>query len=102
MVLGLIAGLEGKYYIRSNRESGFGRYDVMMEPVDKERTAYILEFKVFHPRKEKTLEESGEAGFKQIQEKGYAQELVGRGFSVNQIQSYVFVFEGKRVLIKEG
>ncbi len=101
LVLGLIAELEGRYHIRSNRESGFGRYDVMMEPVHK-GTAYILEFKVFNPKKEKTLEESADTGLRQIKEKKYEQELLGRGFSPEKIKSYAFAFEGKQVLIKEG
>ncbi len=101
LVLGLIAELEGKYHIRSNRESGFGRYDVMMEPVDA-GTAYILEFKVFNPKKDKTLEESADAGLKQMEEKRYEEELIARGFHSEDIRRYAFAFEGKRVAVKEG
>ncbi len=102
LVLGLIAELGKKYYIRSNRESGFGRYDVMMEPMSAEDTAFILEFKVWNPGREKTLEESADAGLKQIREKQYEQELLDRGFHPEKIRSYAFAFEGKKVLIKEG
>ncbi len=102
LVLGLIAELEGKYYIRSNRESGFGRYDLMMEPVRKSDRAYILEFKVFNPKKDKNLEESADTGLKQLKEKRYAEELVSRGFDEENIVQYAFAFEGKRVFIKEG
>ncbi len=102
LVLGLIAELEGKYRIRSNRESGFGRYDVMMEPVDQASQAYVLEFKVLDPEEEKTLEESADIGLKQIEEKRYAEELLARGFNDECIKKYAFAFEGKRVFIKEG
>ncbi len=100
LVLGLVAELEDRYRIRSNRESGFGRYDVMMEPVNEKDRAYILEFKVFNPSKEKTLEESADAGLKQIDEKRYREELLAKGFQEEQIQCYAFAFEGKKVLIK--
>ena len=101
LVLGLIAELDEKYHIRSNRESGFGRYDVMMEPVNND-TAYILEFKVRNPKKEKTLEEAADAGLKQIKEKRYSEELLARGYREKNIRCYAFAFEGKEVLIKEG
>ena len=102
LILGLIAELEGKYYIRSNRESGFGRYDVMMEPVKQGSTAYVLEFKVFDPEEEGSLEETAKAGLKQIEEKQYKTELIARGFPKENIRSYAFAFEGKKVLVKEG
>ncbi len=102
LVLGLIAELEGRYFVRSNRESGFGRYDVMLEPMDKNKIAYILEFKVFNFRKESSLEETANAGLRQIEERKYSAELAARGFSAESIHSYAFAFEGKRVLVKEG
>ena len=100
LVLGLVVELEGRYRIRSNRESGFGRYDIMMEPVNEKDRAYILEFKVFSPSKEKTLEESADAGLKQIDEKRYREDLLAKGFQESQIQCYAFAFAGKKVLIK--
>ncbi len=102
LVLGLIAELEGRYFVRSNRESGFGRYDVMLEPTEAGETAFILEFKVIDPDEEGSLEEAADAGLKQIREKQYAAELAARGFSSESIRSYAFAFEGKRVLVKEG
>ncbi len=102
LVLGLIAELEGRYSVRSNRESGFGRYDVMLEPMDAGKPAFILEFKVFNPRKEGSLEETADAGLKQIEERKYCTELVSKGFPEENIRSYAFAFEGKRVLVKEG
>lgn len=100
-VLGLIAELGERYHIRSNRESGFGRYDVMMEPIEKTDMAYIFEFKVRNPFKEETLVDTADAGLKQIQEKKYEEELLARGILKEQIRKYAFAFEGKKVLIKE-
>ena len=68
-VLGLIVELAGKYRVTSNRESGFGRYDVMLEPLEKTKDAFVLEFKVFNPRKEKTLEDTVANALQQINEK---------------------------------
>jgi hypothetical protein len=98
-VLGLIVDLEGKYLIRSNRESGFGRYDVILEPTDKSQNAYILEFKVHDPEDEKELKDTVNAALGQIEEKHYAQELIDRGCPAENIHSFGFAFEGKTVLI---
>ena len=98
-VLGLMAELDVDYMITSNRESGFGRYDVMLEPKDKSKDAFILEFKVFNPRKEKTLEDTVQSALNQIEEKLYEATLISRGFTAEQIYKYGFAFEGKKVLI---
>ena len=98
-VLGLIVDLAKKYQITSNRESGFGRYDVMMEPVQKGDKAFILEFKVFHPARERDLVETVQNALKQIEEKQYDMELIKRGVTREAIRHYGFAFEGKRVLI---
>ena len=98
-VLGLIVELEGKYRISSNRKSGFGRYDVMLEPMDKNENAYILEFKVFNPRKEKKLEDTVLNALDQIQEKDYDRELLARGIDSGKIYHYGFAFHGKNALI---
>lgn len=98
-VLGLLVELQNRYQLRSNRESGFGRYDVMIEPEDQNGDAYILEFKVKNKRKEANLEETLAAAKKQIEEKQYAAELISRGIAEDHIHSYGFVFEGKQVLI---
>ncbi len=98
-VLGLIVDLAGKYQITSNRESGFGRYDVMLEPVQKGDKAFILEFKVFHPARERDLVETVQNALKQIEEKQYDTELIKRGVTREAIRHYGFAFEGKRVLI---
>ena len=100
-VLGLIVELAGKYTVTSNRESGFGRYDVVIEPKDKKEDAIILEFKVFNANKEKSLEETVQSALAQIEEKKYEADLIARGFGKEQIRKYGFAFEGKHVLIGE-
>lgn len=98
-VLGLIVELDEEYIISSNRESGFGRYDVALEPKDKTKNAVIIEFKVFNPRKEKTLEDTVRTALEQIEEKKYETALTARGIPKEQIYKYGFAFEGKNVLI---
>lgn len=98
-VLGLIVDLAGQYHITSNRESGFGRYDVMLEPLNGQLPAIIMEFKVFNSAKEKSLQETVENALKQIKEKEYNTEFISRGISEERIHHYGFAFEGKKVLI---
>ena len=100
-VLGLVVDLAGRYHIRSNRQSGFGRYDVMMEPKNQEDDGIIIEFKVLESRKDKTLEQAVENALKQIEEKKYDTELIARGISQNRIRHYGFAFDGQKVLIGE-
>lgn len=98
-VLGLMVQLEDCYTITSNRESGFGRYDIMLEPKKEELDAIIIEFKVFNPRRDNSLEDTVQAALLQIEEKKYAQTLVAKGISEERIRKYGFAFEGKDVLI---
>lgn len=98
-VLGLIVELSDTYKISSNRESGFGRYDVMLEPFDHNQNAYILEFKVFNPRIDKSMKDTVLKALKQIDDKNYDVELIDRGFCKDQIFHYGFAFHGKCVLI---
>ena len=101
-VLGLMVDQTENYIITSNRESGYGRYDIMLEPIDKTNEKYpgiVIEFKVINPRKENTLEETVAAALKQIEEKNYDAELVKRGVKEENIHHYGFAFRGKEVLI---
>jgi hypothetical protein len=98
-VLGLIVELQGRYVITSNRESGFGRYDVMLEPLGEKDDAIILEFKVHDPDDEPTLSDTVDSALAQIEKKQYARVLIARGIAPERIRSYGFAFEGKRVLI---
>lgn len=97
-VLGLMVELKDSYVITSNRESGYGRYDVMLEPKDTQRPAIILEFKV-QAEGEKELSDTASAAMRQINERDYASSLVEKGFPVEQIRKYGFAFQGKKVLI---
>lgn len=99
-VLGMMVDLQDRYIITSNRESGFGRYDVMLEPRNPENDdAIILEFKVRNERREENLEETLKKALEQIEEKDYAASLQERGIPREHIRKYGFVFEGKNVLI---
>ena len=102
LVLGLMVDQTENYIITSNRESGYGRYDIMLEPIDKSNDnlpCIVIEFKVINPKKEKTLEETVEAALKQIEDKGYDAELVKKGIKRENIHHYGFAFRGKKVLI---
>ena len=99
-VLGLIAERAGIYEIRSNRESGFGRYDIMMIPQEPEKyPAIIIEFKVCSRMKKETMEEAVQSALDQISEKNYDAELLAQGIPADRIRHYGFAFEGKKVLI---
>ncbi len=99
-VLGLMVELDGRFEITSNRESGFGRYDVMLIPKDREKDcAYIIEFKVHKPMKEKDLAETVANALEQIEEKRYRAKLVAMGFAQENIRQYGFAFRGKECLI---
>ena len=101
LVIGLLVELRDRYEIKSNRESGLGRYDVMLRPKDKKDNAVIIEFKAKRrSEKGKTLDELCDMALKQIEDKKYEAELLEAGFDKEKIIKLAFAFEGKEVLIK--
>ena len=99
-VLGLLVDLKGRYQVTSNRESGFGRYDIMLEPLNPvQDDAIIIEFKVFNPRKEQSIEETLASALAQIEKKQYETTLISKGILKEKIRKYGFAFERKNVLI---
>ncbi len=100
-VLGLIVDLNGRYVITSNRESGYGRYDIMLEPLRAEDFAAVIEFKVFDPDEDKTLEDTVQNALEQIERQNYTAYLTARKIPEDHIRKYGFAFKGKKVLIKK-
>lgn len=99
-VLGMVVNLADTYKVCSNRESGYGRYDVMLKPLARNGKAFIFEFKVLNPYEgEKTLEDTLASAHEQIEEKQYEAELLSEGFAAGQIRKYGFAFQGKKCLI---
>ena len=97
-VLGMLVSLKDSYYVNSNRESGIGRYDIMLEPKEKAGNAFIMEFKVFKSEKESTIQETIDNAKKQIEDKKYEANLKERGFT--NITKMIFAFSGKDVKIE--
>lgn len=85
LVLGLIVSLRDQYRIVSNRESGKGRYDIAMYPLERNKDAFIMEFKVFDAKKEWSLEQTAANALKQIEEKNYEADLIAAGIGRGQI-----------------
>ncbi|MCR4745503.1 MAG: ATP-binding protein [Lachnospiraceae bacterium] len=103
LVIGLLVELRNSYEVKSNRESGLGRYDVMLRPKDKNNNAIIIEFKSKRrSEKDKSLEELADKALKQIEDKKYEQELLSAGYPEDKIKKLAFVFEGKELLIKKA
>ena len=102
LVLGMLVELRERYAVKSNRESGFGRYDIMLVPHDTKDRAFIIEFKVVNKNKKETLETALTNALAQIEEKKYEQELLDLGATDDNIIKYGFAFEGKKVLIGQG
>jgi len=99
LVLGMLAFLRETHEIKSNRESGYGRYDVMVIPKNRSELGIVIEFKIFDPKQNKDLAAAARSGLKQIEEKQYAQELYQRG--INRVQAICMAFHKKKVVIKD-
>lgn len=100
LVLGLLVELRDRYTVKSNRESGYGRYDIMLEPKDALKDdGIIIEFKVLDDSEEKTLHDTANNAIKQITDMNYAAELMEKGLPAERIHFYGFAFQGKNVLI---
>ncbi|MCI8726692.1 MAG: AAA family ATPase, partial [Hungatella sp.] len=98
-VLGLMVELSDRYIVTSNRESGFGRYDVMLEPKRPGDDGIILEFKVQDMDSEKELRDTVNAALAQIERQKYETMLAEKGVPQKNIRKYGFAFRGKTVLI---
>ncbi len=100
-VLGLMVELRDRYVITSNRESGFGRYDIVLKPKNytTDKNAAIIEFKVYDAEDEETLKDTVDAALSQIKEKRYDAALLAEGIDAEHIKTYGFAFQGKKVLI---
>ncbi len=101
-VLGLLVELRERYQIRSNRESGYGRYDIMLIPLTDKDDAIVIEFKVHEPNDEAALQDTVQSALNQITEKNYDADLLEKGIPEERIRHYGFAFEGKKVLIGQG
>ncbi len=101
-VLGLSVELADRYIITSNRESGFGRYDVMLEPRRREDPGILMEFQVRDSADEATLADTAQEALDQIERKRYAAVLEEKGIEKTRMRRYGFAFEGKTVLIKNA
>mgnify|MGYP004505212531 FL=1 len=99
LVLGLIVSLRDRYRIVSNRESGRGRYDIAMYPLQENTDAFIMEFKVQDRKKETDLEQTAKNALQQIDDKNYAADLLAAGIPAERIYKLGFAFAGKDVLV---
>lgn len=95
-VFGMLAIMSDHYYISSNRESGEGRFDIQLEPKDKTKAGYIIEFKAGKNLSDDGLASLAKAAIKQIRDNKYTTEMEGRG--IENIGLFGIAFSGKRVV----
>lgn len=100
LVAGLLIWISNTHEVKSNRESGYGRYDIMIIPHDPSLTGYVMEFKTVDPEENETVETATAAALAQIEEKKYETELIQRG--IKNYKKLAIVFKGKEVTVKEG
>jgi hypothetical protein len=100
LVAGLLVWITNTHEIKSNRESGYGRYDIMIIPRDLSLTGYVIEFKAVDKEENETVETAAAAALAQIEEKKYETELIDKG--IENIKKLAVVFSGKDVYVKES
>lgn len=98
-VLGLMTELADRYFITADRESGIGRYNIMLKPKNDTLDAFVIGFIIFNKTRDMTMEDTVAAAHKQIEEKKYDAPLVRKGIAEGKIKKYGFAFQGKEVLI---
>lgn len=99
LMLGIVVREKENYKVRTNYESGFGRYDIVLIPKSTDLNAIVIEFKTYYSKREECLEHTVVAALRQIEEKGYDEELLNLGIEKERIKHYGFAFDGKKVLI---
>lgn len=99
-VLGMLVSLSNEYEVKSNKESGYGRYDVMIIPKDISKIGIIIEFKKIDHFLDDTIEEATVEALKQIEDKKYEQELKAKG--VKDIVKLAIVFKGKEIKVSQA
>ncbi len=99
LVMGLLVWISGTHEIKSNRESGYGRYDIIIIPKDPSQIGYVIEFKSVDKDDNETVESAQDSALAQIEAKKYENELKERG--IEHIKKLAIVFSGKEVFVKE-
>ena len=98
LVTGLLVWITDTHEIKSNRESGYGRYDISIIPKDMRKVGYVIEFKAIEAEDGETVDSAADSALKQIEDKQYETELIERG--ITNIKKLAIVFSGKDVFIK--
>jgi flavin-binding protein dodecin len=98
LVLGMMVQMQSEYRITSNRESGYGRYDIILHPLKKELPAYVFEFKKFDSEDESTIQDTLDAAMEQMKELKYASVLEQEGHE--NITHIAIAFKGKEVKMR--